>query len=60
MITMLYKNKYRIESARLMKWDYSTTGFYYVTIGTGGRRHFFGTVADDKMVLSESGKIAEK
>lgn len=29
-----YKNKFRVESPRLREWDYSTPGWYYVTICT--------------------------
>jgi hypothetical protein len=27
----LFKNKYRIESARLQGWNYTTPGYYFVT-----------------------------
>ena len=30
----LYKNKYRVESTRLAGWDYSSPGYYFVTICT--------------------------
>lgn len=56
---MLFNNKYRIESARLRTWDYSTPGFYFITICTDNRQHFFGTIAGGRMILSETGKIAE-
>jgi putative transposase len=57
---MLYKNKYRIESARLKNWDYSTEGCYFVTICTQGRNHYFGGIDNGAMMLSEIGKIAEQ
>lgn len=53
-----YKNKYRIPSARAQWWDYGWDGSYFITICTRLRRHFFGKVIDDKMVLSDLGKIA--
>jgi REP element-mobilizing transposase RayT len=56
----LYKNKYRIESARLKGWDYSSNGYYFVTICTKNRECFFGDVVDGKMQLNEIGKIADK
>lgn len=56
----LFKNKYRIESTRLKKWDYSSDGNYFITICTKKRKHFFGEIIDNKMVLSETGKFAEK
>ncbi len=56
----LYKNKYRIESARLKNWDYSSAGNYFVTICTKNREHYFGNIRDCKMVLSEISKIANE
>ncbi|MCF8265331.1 MAG: transposase [Ignavibacteriales bacterium] len=56
----LYKSKYRIESARLKNWDYSSAGSYFVTICTKSREHYFGNICDGKMVLSEIGKIANE
>src|SRR5271169_5569659 len=41
---MLYKNKYRVESARLENWDYSSEGFYFITICTKNRVSFFGKI----------------
>ena len=64
----LYKNKYRIESARMKGWDYSSDGYYFVTIVTKNREHFFGMVEPQdfintsagKMKLSRVGDIAKK
>ena len=56
----LYKNKYRIETTRLKDWDYSSNGYYYVTICTKNREHYFGEIKDDAMMLSGTGMIAEK
>ncbi|MCA1994636.1 MAG: hypothetical protein LDL41_21715, partial [Coleofasciculus sp. S288] len=53
----LYKNKYRIESARCQNWDYTSNGYYFVTICTQNREYFFGDVMADKMQLSPIGKI---
>jgi putative transposase len=55
---MLYKNKYRVESARLKNWDYSSNGCYYVTICTHDRIHYFGTIQNSKMTMSDIGAIA--
>lgn len=57
---MLYKNKYRIESARLKNWDYSSDGYYFITICTRNRVHFFGTITNGIMVLSDMGNIADR
>jgi len=54
----LFKNKYRIESARLKGWDYRNPGCYFVTICTRGRGHYFGAVENDDVRLSVIGEIA--
>ncbi|VEP13481.1 conserved hypothetical protein [Hyella patelloides LEGE 07179] len=53
----LYKNKYRIESARCPNWDYTSDGYYFVTICTHKRQCFFGNVNAGKMELSDIGFI---
>jgi putative transposase len=54
-----FKSKYRIESTRLRHWNYGTPGFYFLTICTRGREHFFGEIQNDEMLLNEIGKIAD-
>ncbi len=56
----LYKNKYRIESARLKNWNYSSSGNYFITICTQKRAHFLGEIVDNRMILSQKGKFAKK
>jgi REP element-mobilizing transposase RayT len=51
-----FKNKYRITSARLQNWDYSTSGMYFITICTANREHFFGEIKKGKMHLNEIGQ----
>lgn len=53
-----YKNKYRIESARLQSWDYRWSGAYFITICTHNREHFFGKIINGKMILSNIGILA--
>lgn len=55
-----FKNRYRIPSARLQNYDYSSNGYYFITICTKNREYFFGEIADNKMQLSKMGKTAEK
>lgn len=43
----LFKNKYRISSARLQSWDYSNPGMYFITICTKKRAHCFGEIVVD-------------
>ncbi len=56
---MLYKNKYRIESARLRNWDYSTPGYYYVTICTYDRKQHFGPITHRNRIMNEAETRAE-
>ncbi len=56
----LFNNKYRVESARLKGWDYSKAGIYFLTVCTKNREPYFGHIKDGKMVLSETGKNADK
>jgi len=53
----LFKNKYRIESARLRGYDYSLPGLYFVTICTKNRVCHFGDVVNGEMNLSPIGDI---
>ena len=55
----LYKQQYRIKSARLKGYDYSLPRHYFVTICTKGKKHYFGKVENWEMHLSEMGKIAK-
>jgi REP element-mobilizing transposase RayT len=55
-----YRDKFRIESARLKNWDYSNPWWYYVTINTRNHICYFGYVVNGKMILNELGKIAEQ
>lgn len=44
---------------RLPGYDYSGDGYYFITICTRNREHFFGKVMDGRMRLSPIGKIAK-
>ena len=59
-MTELFKNKYRVKSARLKGWDYSTDGHYFVTICTKDKKHYFGKVMDGEMRLSKLGIVAKE
>jgi putative transposase len=43
----LFKNNYRIKSARLQNWDYSAEAAYFM--------HFFGEIKNNEMILSALG-----
>ena len=55
-----FQNKYRIPSARLSTWDYSSNGAYFITICTANRQHFLGGIINGEMHLSEIGKKVYK
>jgi putative transposase len=52
-----FQNKYRIPSARLQSYDYSSSGMYFITICTKNRTHFFGEIENEMMIFSELGSI---
>ena len=54
-----WQNKYRIESARADWHDYDG-GFYFITICTKHREHFFGEIVDGEIALSDIGKYADE
>ena len=54
-----YKGKYRLESTRLQNWNYGWNAVYFVTICTKDRIHYFGEIADGKMIFSPIGAIAD-
>ena len=56
----LYKNKYRIESTRLPNYDYSSNGYYFVTICTHQKFCYFGGISNQQMQLSQVGRIANQ
>ena len=57
----LFKNKYRVESVHLQNYDYSSEGYYYVTICLNDRNtNTFGNIKEQKMVLSDIGVIVEE
>ncbi|HCY78045.1 MAG TPA: transposase [Ignavibacteriales bacterium] len=52
-----YKDKYRIESTRLPTWDYRNAEYYFITILTKNRKHYFGKVVDGKLIHSKINNI---
>ena len=53
-----FKGKYRIVSTRLQNWDYTSPGFYYVTICTKSEHLWFGEIQNGSMHLTRIGEIA--
>jgi putative transposase len=56
----LFKDKYRIATARLRSWDYRNSGYYFITICTKNMEHRFGSVEDNVMQLNELGQFASE
>ena len=55
-----FKNKYKVNSARLSDWDYSWVGYYFFTICTEDRQNFFGEIRQRIMGLNDLGCIVWK
>jgi hypothetical protein len=53
-----FKNKYRGQTTRLQFWDYGAAAIYLIGLCTKDRNHFFGEVENEKMILTDIGKIA--
>ena len=54
----LFRNKYRIPSARAYWHDYNC-GYYFITICTEKREHYFGEIYDKKMCFSQLGRYTD-
>lgn len=48
-----FKKKYRIESNRLHRWDYSKNGYNFITLITQNRKCNLGKIVQGKIVLSD-------
>lgn len=48
------------KSPRWKEYDYTLPWWYFVTICTLDRKHYFGKISDGLMTLSEIGKVCEK
>ena len=57
-MTDKFQNKYRIESTRKPNWDYSSSGWYFITICTNYKECYFGEIYDKEMHLNELGNVA--
>ncbi len=54
-----FRNNYRIPSARLINWDYTSDGVYFITICTKNRLHHFGECKNGKLKLSIMGLLVQ-
>jgi putative transposase len=56
----LFRNRYRIPSARLESWDYRWSGMYFVTICTERRDRCLGEIATGQVSHSPYGEIVAR
>lgn len=56
----LFREKYRTKSLRLPNYDYSSNGYYFVTICTKNRENYFGEIKNGIMGLNEIGCITHE
>ena len=54
-----YQNQYRTTTVRAQWCDYGWNSAYFITICTADRAHYFGEIVNGKMVLSNTGVIAD-
>ena len=50
----LFKDNYRIPSARLQTWNYADNGMYFITICTASRECFFGNIVETRCIASST------
>ena len=46
-------------SLRLKHYDYSQEGYYFITIVTQNREHFFGEIIESTMILNDAGRMID-
>ena len=55
----LYRDKYRIETTRYRWRDYRSRGSYFVTICAHNKKHIFGEIENNEVLLTSIGRIAD-
>lgn len=53
----LFRNRFRVSSARRVDWDYRWAGVYHVTVCVQGRVCCLGSIADEGIHLTRQGEI---
>ena len=56
-IMVRFIDKYKINSSRLIGWNYSKPGNYFITICTYLHNNYFGKIENGKMLYKPAGKI---
>ncbi|MGR3302436.1 MAG: transposase [Candidatus Scalindua sp.] len=58
---MKYNTKvHKRKSIRLKGYDYSQQGMYFVTVCTNNHHFLFGPIAEERMILNNAGRFANK
>ena len=55
-----YHHKYRVKSTRLTGWDYSSPGYYFITISVRDPINCFGQIMGGIIELSDIGRITKE
>jgi len=45
---------------RMKRYDYSSSGLYFITICVQNQEHLFGKVINEKMILNDAGRMVDK
>lgn len=53
-------NKHHRRSIRLKGYDYSQSGYYYITLSVKNNDYLFGEIVDHQMILNDAGKMVER
>ena len=48
------------KSNRLKNFDYSSVGYYYVTLCAKNKKHYFGKVENSQVILNQIGKLVNE
>lgn len=51
-------NQFKIKKTRLLNWDYSKPGIYFITFETYHHIQYFGEIIDGKMISNKIGEVA--
>lgn len=54
-----FANKFKLKSSRLNNWNYSSPGYYFITICTLNKNNFFGKITNNQMKLNKKGEIVK-
>ena len=55
----LEKSYFVRKNPRLKEYNYALGGYYFITICTENKNHYFGEIVEEKMQLNEIGKLAQ-